>query len=86
MPKEWPDQARFLDVLKTLRSASKSKLKVLVELASKEARAYYKHAAAILVKQIQVKKTRQRVPILYVVNSLSTIGQQTITTGGSGSS
>jgi hypothetical protein len=70
--REWPDQPRFLEVLKTLRSASKGKLAELVELASRDARAYYKHAAAILVKQIQVKRARQRVPILYVVNSLTT--------------
>lgn len=72
MPKEWPDQARFLEILKTLKSASKAKLAELVELGLKNPRAYYKHAAAILVKQVQVKRPRQRVPILYVVNSLCT--------------
>ena len=63
MPKEWPAQPRFLEVLKTLRSASKVKLDELESLALADARQYYKHAVAILVKQLQVKRPRQRVPI-----------------------
>ena len=70
MPLDWPDQARFIEVLRNLRGASKSKLDELVTLARKDARKYYKHSVAILVKQIQVKKPRQRVPVLYAINSL----------------
>lgn len=70
MPLDWPDQARFIEVLRNLRGASKSKLDELVTLAHKDARKYYKHSVAILVKQIQVKKPRQRVPVLYAINSL----------------
>ena len=70
MPLDWPDQARFIEVLRNLRGASKSKLDELVPLARKDARKYYKHSVAILVKQIQVKKPRQRVPVLYAINSL----------------
>ena len=72
MPKEWPAQPRFLEVLKTLRSASKVKLDELESLALADARQYYKHAVAILVKQLQVKRPRQRVPILYAINTLAT--------------
>ena len=59
MPKEWPAQPRFLEVLKTLRSASKVKLDELESLALADARQYYKHAVAILVKQLQVKRPVQ---------------------------
>ena len=43
-------------------------------MARKDARKYYKHSVAILVKQIQVKKPRQRVPVLYAINSLCAAG------------
>lgn len=74
MPLDWPDQARFLEVIRSLRSASRSKLDEIVALARKDARKYYKHSVAILVKQIQVKKPRQRVPVLYAINSLCAAG------------
>ena len=74
MPLDWPDQARFLEVIRSLRSASRSKLDEIVALARKDARKYYKHSVAILVKQIQVKKPRQRMPVLYAINSLCAAG------------
>ena len=74
MPLDWPDQARFLEVIRSLRSASRSKLDEIVALARKDARKYYKHSVAILVKQIQVKKPRQGVLVLYAINSLCAAG------------
>ena len=71
MPKEWPDQPRFLEVLRTMRSASEASIAELVALAKKDAKSYYKHAAAILVKQCQMRKPRDRVPIVFVMNKLA---------------
>ena len=60
MTQDWPDQARFIHVLKSLRNASESKLAELVELAAKDAKKFHKHVSTILVKQILVKKSKER--------------------------
>ena len=72
MPKDWPAQPRFLEVLKSMRVASRPKLAELEALAVEDARAFYKHAVAILTKQIQARKPRHRVAVLYVINALVT--------------
>ena len=72
MPKPWPSQARFVEVLKSLRAPTRAKIDELLALALLDARQYYKHAVTILVKQIQAKKPRQRVPVLYVLSALTT--------------
>ena len=41
-------------------------------LAVEDARFWYKHASAILVKQVQSRQPRHRVPVLYVINTLVT--------------
>jgi hypothetical protein len=72
MPKDWPAQPRFLEVLKSMRVASRPKLAELEALAVEDARSFYKHAVAILTKQIQARKPRHRVAVLYVINALVT--------------
>ena len=54
-----------------MRSASEASIAELVALAKKDAKSYYKHAAAILVKQCQMRKPRDRVPIVFVMNKLA---------------
>ena len=72
MPKDWPAQPRFLEVLKSMRVASRPKLTELEALAVADARSFYKHAVAILTKQIQARKPRHRVAVLYAINALVT--------------
>ena len=55
-----------------MRVASRPKLAELEALAVEDARAFYKHAVAILTKQIQARKPRHRVAVLYVINALVT--------------
>ena len=72
MPKEWLAQPVFLDMLKSMRVANRDKLLELEALAVEDAKLYYKHAVAILSKQIGARKPRHRVPVLYVINALVT--------------
>ena len=61
-----------LTLLSALYGAARAKIDELLALALLDARQYYKHAVTILVKQIQAKKPRQRVPVLYVLSALTT--------------
>ena len=72
MPKDWPAQPRFLELLKSMRVASRPKLMELEALAVEDARSFYKHVVTILTKQIQARKSRHRVAVLYVINALVT--------------
>ena len=72
MPKEWLAQPVFVEVLKSMRVVSRDKLLTLEALAVEDARFWYKHASAILVKQVQSRQPRHRVPVLYVINTLVT--------------
>ena len=72
MPKDWPAQPRFLELLKSMRVASRPKLMELEALAVEDARSFYKHVVTILTKQIQARKSRHRVAVPYVINALVT--------------
>ena len=61
-----------MEVLKSMRVASRPKLAELEALAVEDARSFYKHAVAILTKQIQARKPRHRVAVLYAINALVT--------------